>query len=153
MIGLIDTNILLDVLQKRDPYIVDARRLWDLAERRVFDGFVSAISFNNIYYILRKNLADLLQCRAYNWRGKSFELFPSMKVSSITQSYPLTMISKTQFKPLRRGKSTLTILFPATRKISHPPPCQQSAQWSFWQLFSGKFKARPALIFLLQPLL
>ena len=50
----IDTNTLMDVLLKREPFVSDARRLWFLAERGQVRGFVSALSFPNIYYVVRK---------------------------------------------------------------------------------------------------
>ena len=52
---LLDTNILLDVLAARQPFYGPAARLWSLAEHDEIEVFVSAISFNNIYYIVRKS--------------------------------------------------------------------------------------------------
>lgn len=54
MIVLVDTNILLDVIQRRQPHDVAATRVWDLVERKAVDGYVSAISFNNVFYVARK---------------------------------------------------------------------------------------------------
>ena len=54
MIVLVDTNILLDVLARREPHYQASARVWTLAERGEIMAFISAISFNNIYYILRK---------------------------------------------------------------------------------------------------
>jgi predicted nucleic acid-binding protein len=54
MIVLIDTNVLLDVIQDRKPYSVSAARVWKLVEDRAIVGYVSAISFNNVFYIARK---------------------------------------------------------------------------------------------------
>ena len=54
MIVLVDTNILLDVLAQREPHYRDSARIWTLAERGEITAFISAISFNNVYYILRK---------------------------------------------------------------------------------------------------
>jgi len=50
----VDTNILLDVLANRKPFYAAAARIWSMAERSDVQAFISAISFNNIYYILRK---------------------------------------------------------------------------------------------------
>lgn len=50
----VDTNVLLDVLARRDPFYPDAARIWSLAERGKIVGLVSVISFNNIYYVVRK---------------------------------------------------------------------------------------------------
>ena len=54
MIALIDTNVLLDVLARREPFYAAASRIWTLAERGSVRAFVSAVSFNNVYYIVRK---------------------------------------------------------------------------------------------------
>lgn len=51
---LIDTNIILDVLIKREPFYVDSARVWTIARERVITGYLSAISINNLYYIIRK---------------------------------------------------------------------------------------------------
>lgn len=50
----IDTNLLLDVLAERKPFYSSAARVWSLCERGVYDGLVSAISSNNVFYIVRR---------------------------------------------------------------------------------------------------
>ena len=50
----VDTNVLLDVLARRDPFYATAAQVWSLAERGDIEASVSAISFNNVYYIVRK---------------------------------------------------------------------------------------------------
>jgi len=52
--AFIDTNVLLDVLAQREPFYADAARIWALAERGLITGYISVISFNNIYYIVHK---------------------------------------------------------------------------------------------------
>lgn len=54
MTAFFDTNVLLDVLARREPFYAAASRIWTLAERGSLRAFVSAISFNNVYYITRK---------------------------------------------------------------------------------------------------
>jgi predicted nucleic acid-binding protein len=49
-----DTNVVLDVLVKREPFYADSAALWTLAERGSIHGQVSAVSFTNIYYIVRR---------------------------------------------------------------------------------------------------
>ena len=51
---LLDTNVLLDVLAQRQPHYAPAAALWSAVERGETQGCVSAISFNNTYYILSK---------------------------------------------------------------------------------------------------
>jgi len=50
----VDTNVLLDVLARRDPFYSDAARIWSLSERGRIEGLISVISFNNIYYVVRR---------------------------------------------------------------------------------------------------
>lgn len=50
----VDTNVLMDVLLERRPFFREARRVWFLAERGKVRGLVSALSYPNIYYIVRK---------------------------------------------------------------------------------------------------
>ena len=50
----LDTNILLDVLARRDPFFEHSARIWTMAEQGEIVASVSVLSFNNIYYIVRK---------------------------------------------------------------------------------------------------
>ncbi len=50
----VDTNLLLDVLARRKPFYTSAARIWTLAETGACEALVSAISFNNVFYIVRK---------------------------------------------------------------------------------------------------
>jgi predicted nucleic acid-binding protein len=50
----VDTNVLLDVLARREPFYSDAARIWSLAERGRIEALVSVISFNNVYYVVRR---------------------------------------------------------------------------------------------------
>jgi predicted nucleic acid-binding protein len=56
MIVLVDTNIVLDVIQKRQAHYAAAEETWKRVEERSLDGRVSAITFNNVFYILRKQV-------------------------------------------------------------------------------------------------
>jgi len=50
----LDTNVLLDVFGRREPHWGSAARVWSSIEEGRHAGFVSAISFNNIYYVMRR---------------------------------------------------------------------------------------------------
>lgn len=54
---LIDANILLDVLQKREPHYRDSALIWKLCETEQAEGCVSALSIANLVYIMRKDLS------------------------------------------------------------------------------------------------
>lgn len=76
MIVLIDTNILLDCLQARKPYDAAATRIWTLVEERALTGFVSAISFNNVFYIARKQAGSERALTAVKLMRQTIQLVP-----------------------------------------------------------------------------
>ncbi len=53
---LIDGNILLDVLQKREPHYDDSARVWKMCETDLAEGYVSALTFADLVYVMRKEL-------------------------------------------------------------------------------------------------
>lgn len=53
---LIDANILLDVLQERDPHYHDSALIWKLCETEQIKGYVSTLTFANMVYVMRKEL-------------------------------------------------------------------------------------------------
>ena len=53
---LIDGNILLDVLQKREPHFDASAKIWKLCETEQAEGFVSALTLANLVYVMRKEL-------------------------------------------------------------------------------------------------
>lgn len=50
----IDTNVIIDFLADRSPFSEYAAILFQLAKEKKIKIFISAVSFNNTYYILRK---------------------------------------------------------------------------------------------------
>ncbi len=54
---LIDANILLDVLQKRNPHYKYSALVWKLCETGKVTGYVSVLTFMNLVYIMRKELS------------------------------------------------------------------------------------------------
>ena len=53
---LIDGNVILDVLQKREPHFEDSAKIWKLCETDQVQGYVSALTFANLVYVMRKEL-------------------------------------------------------------------------------------------------
>lgn len=54
----LDTNVVIDFLADRRPFSIDAARLFDLAIEGKAKIYISAVSYNNIYYILRQSLTN-----------------------------------------------------------------------------------------------
>ena len=48
-----DTNVILDVLLEREPFLTHSRRAWHLTEHGEIRGIVSALTFANAHYIVR----------------------------------------------------------------------------------------------------
>jgi len=53
----IDSDIILDVLSKREPFYDSAAILFSLIERGQIIGFTSPIIFSNVHYVLRKRVS------------------------------------------------------------------------------------------------
>lgn len=53
---LIDANIVLDVLQARKPHLEKSALIWKLCETGKAEGYISALTFANIVYVMRKEL-------------------------------------------------------------------------------------------------
>ena len=51
---LLDTNIILDIALQRQPYFDESDRLLSRVEAQQVEGYVSASTFGDLYYIIRK---------------------------------------------------------------------------------------------------
>ena len=51
---LIDTNIVIDLLAKRDPFYIDAALLFSMADKKILKLGVSSLTFANTNYLLLK---------------------------------------------------------------------------------------------------
>lgn len=51
---LVDTNVILDVLIKREPFYIDSAKVWTYVSEELTEGYISAISVNNLYYIVKR---------------------------------------------------------------------------------------------------
>lgn len=52
----VDTNIILDLLANRAPFVTDAQELFTLADQKEVQLFVSSLTFANAHYILSQAL-------------------------------------------------------------------------------------------------
>lgn len=51
---LIDTNVVLDFLQERQPFVENAARIFERIDTSEIEGFIAATTITNIYYIIRR---------------------------------------------------------------------------------------------------
>lgn len=85
---LIDANILLDVLQNREPHVLASSLIWKLCETEQAQGYVSALTFANLVYIMRKELgpaeiAAVLQKLSLIFRFTDFTASDLSKASEL----------------------------------------------------------------------
>ena len=52
---LVDIDVILDVLAKREPFVGPAARLWAMVERKVVRGYLASHSITTLYYLIRKS--------------------------------------------------------------------------------------------------
>jgi predicted nucleic acid-binding protein len=53
-----DTNVVIDFLANRQPFSIDAARLFNMSVDGKIKIYISSVSYNNIYYILRQSLTN-----------------------------------------------------------------------------------------------
>ena len=84
-----DTNVVLDVLLDREPFVQDSYKILSLCEEHRIHGFVSASSITDIYYLTRKytHSTEL----AYRAMGKLLEI---VKACSVTNNDVLVAYQK-----------------------------------------------------------
>ncbi|MBK7381112.1 MAG: PIN domain-containing protein [Ignavibacteriales bacterium] len=55
----VDSDIILDLLAKREPNYIFAAKLFTLIDQQKIIGFTSPIVFANLHYLLKKNTSNL----------------------------------------------------------------------------------------------
>lgn len=81
MRALIDTCVVVDALQAREPFFTDAKKLFLLAANQQFIGCITAKSSTDIYYLTHRLTHDDKASR--NVLNKLFQLFEIVDTSGI----------------------------------------------------------------------
>lgn len=55
---LLDTNVIIDVIAKREPYFKDSYNVFKLIAMKTISGFITSKQVTDIYYIIKKTLHD-----------------------------------------------------------------------------------------------
>jgi predicted nucleic acid-binding protein len=58
---MLDTNILLDIVEKREPYFADSYQIFIKSAEKKIEAIIGASSITDIYYITRKNCKNAEQ--------------------------------------------------------------------------------------------
>lgn len=88
----IDTNILIDLLTKREPFYQNAAKIAVLNKQKKIKGFIAAQSFADIFYILRKDYSEEVRRRSLT------DLFKVFTVVSLDSVKIKAALKNTAFK-------------------------------------------------------
>ena len=77
---LLDLNVILDTLQRREPYFANSARVLAYAERGLIDGLVAAHSWTTLFYLYAKDQS------AKQAHVKLTELLQFLSVATVNQS-------------------------------------------------------------------
>jgi len=86
---LIDTDVILDVFLKREPFYKDSIVIFQLANSKSVRGVLAAISMTNIFYLLRRAKRDTAD--VYQIMDKLITLFTVSVVTDATISNALSL--------------------------------------------------------------
>jgi len=73
---LLDTNVPLDVLLKREPWLQHSGALWQASDAGRFYGFITATSVTTIFYVARRVLGIVRALNAVDVCLEAFEVCP-----------------------------------------------------------------------------
>lgn len=80
-----DTNIILDVMLDREPFAEKSANVLKLCEDRIIEGFITASSITDIFYLIRKQTHS--NDIAYNATGTLLEI---VSICSVTNQEVLS---------------------------------------------------------------
>lgn len=52
---LIDTDVILDVFKRREPFLKHSLQIIQLCESKKIKGYLTPVIYSNLYYLLRRN--------------------------------------------------------------------------------------------------
>lgn len=78
--AFLDTNIIIDFLADRKPFSLQAAKLFNFSLTGNVKIYISAVSYNNTYYILRQFQSNAETLRLLN------ELFVMTEIADVTKS-------------------------------------------------------------------
>ena len=81
MRALLDTCVIIDALQKREPFCENAQTIFLLSANRLFDGWISAKSVTDIYYLTHRQTHSDADTR--NILSRLFVLFDILDTAGL----------------------------------------------------------------------
>ena len=77
---MIDTNIILDVFLKRQPFYESSKKALSLCEKKRVAGFVTASTITDIYYLIRRHFQSTEL--AYKYLGDVLDIVKVLPVTN-----------------------------------------------------------------------
>ena len=77
MKALIDLNVLMDVLQRREPFFAAAANVCEWGKKRLNTLAIPAHAVTTVSYIVRKLAGKDAESKALDWLLKNFAVIPS----------------------------------------------------------------------------
>jgi predicted nucleic acid-binding protein len=80
-----DTNVVIDFLTNRQPFALDAAKLFDMAVKEKIKIYISALSYSNIHYVVKRSFGNNMAISLLNELAEMTEIIDVTK-SIIRQS-------------------------------------------------------------------
>ena len=114
---LVDINVLLDVLARREPHYAASAAIWAAAETHAIQGLVSANSITTLYYLLRKASNHATALRGIRLVGAVFVIVPvdATLIEKALNSPLGDFEDAVQYENALRAKATAIV----TRDVRH----------------------------------
>ena len=71
---MFDANVVLDVLQQREPHQIHSAHLLSRALDGEFEGFIAAHAVTTVFYVLRKSARNDEARKTVSWLIKAFQV-------------------------------------------------------------------------------
>lgn len=91
MLVLIDTNVILDMLEKREPFYESSNDVLSLCASKKIKGYIALHTVSNIFYIFRKNYS------AENRRRLILGILKFLQVANINYENVLHALERNNF--------------------------------------------------------
>ena len=107
----LDTNVLVDYLNKREPFFADAAQVIDICKRNDITGVVSSLSVINTAYIMRKAYTKDSLLLKISWLTNRFEVSPINResIKKAIAFYPSDFEDAVQYFSAQQAEAGLII--------------------------------------------
>ena len=78
---MLDLNVLLDVIQHRQPHYADSARVIDTVIRKIIDGTIPAHGVTTLYFVASKHLPRKEAREMLAWLLQHFSIEPATRLS------------------------------------------------------------------------